>query len=140
MNLFAYGTLMWPEVLESVIGRHLDGVRATLGGYQRRRIIGEHYPAIIPASGEVVDGILYENLTEADFLHLDLFEGEEYDRVTVQIGNIEAQAYVLAERWRHIMDKQPWLPEHLSPEHLAIFCDEYKGWHQLGRRLPKRER
>lgn len=128
MNLFAYGTLMWPEVLKSVIGRQLEGTPVTLQGYRRLRIKGEQYPAVIPATGDEVGGILYTDLSASEFLHLDRFEGEEYDRVAVRIDGTEANLYVLAEGWLHIADDQIWLPEQMSPDHLAAFCNEYKGW------------
>ncbi len=124
MNLLAYGTLMWPEVLEVVIGRCMEGVPATLHGYLRLRVTGELYPAIVPAEREDVEGILYTGLTDADFRHLDRFEGEAYDRVEVQVGDAVAQVYLLAEHWRHIAEERPWNPEHMRPEHLAAFCRE----------------
>ena len=131
MNLFAYGTLMWPEVLEAVIGRRLEGEKVTLRGFRRLRIKGEHYPAIIAASGNSVSGVLYDGLTPEDFEHLDRFEGEEYQRKRQQIDNTSVQVYVLAENWIHILEETPWVPEQLSVERLASFCSEYKGWTDL---------
>ena len=87
MNLFAYGTLMWPEVLEAVIGRRLSGASVSLCGFLRIRMKGELYPALIDAQArDEVEGILYRGLTEAEFRHLDRFEGGEYDRREVCIG------------------------------------------------------
>lgn len=131
MNLFAYGTLMWPEVLESVIGRHLEGRPAMLPGYLRLRIKDEHYPAIIPKAGEQVDGRIYTGLSGTEFDHLDRFEGEEYDRMTVAVGADDAEVYVLAGRCRHLAEQTPWLPEDLRPDYLAAFCREYKGWRHV---------
>ncbi len=130
-NLFAYGTLMWPEVLEGVIGRRLKGRPATLTGFLRLRVIGEHYPAVIPSPGDEVDGLLYDGLTDTDFRHLDRFEGEEYDRVTVCIGHVSVEVYVLAAQWRHLAEEKPWRPEQMLAEHLAAFREEYKGWHDI---------
>ena len=128
MNLFAYGTLMWPEVLESVIGRSLSGTPAILRDHLRLRIKGEHYPAVIPRAGHSVPGILYQGLGDADFRQLDRFEGEEYNRLMKPIGAVEAQVYVFGERYRHLLDDQAWWPEQMTPAQLADFCREYKGW------------
>ena len=131
MNLFAYGTLMWPEVMASVIGRRIEGVRATLNGYQRLRVKGEHYPVVVASEDDSVEGILYPNLTEEDFDQLDRFEGEEYVRITVCVDGTEAQVYVLSEEWWHIAEMEAWRPEEMRPEHLASFCAEYKGWREV---------
>lgn len=133
MNLFAYGTLMWPEVLESVIGRRLQGTPATLSGFLRLRVKNEHYPVVVPSDGGQVKGVLYGGLTESEFLYLDRFEGEEYDRIAVQAGSVAAQAYVLSECWRHIAEDSPWHPEQVRPKHLAAFREEYKGWRDINR-------
>ncbi len=130
-KLFAYGTLMWPVVLESVIGRRLEGVPAILEGFIRLRVKGEHYPVIVPSATDVVEGMIYVGLTATDFQHLDRFEGEAYDRVTVQAGGAHAQAYVLSDRWRHLADDCRWYPEQLGPEKLSAFCAEYEGWRDL---------
>lgn len=130
MNLFAYGTLMWPEVLEAVIGRRPEGVKAVLGGYLRLRISGACYPAIVPSEGGRVEGVVYRSLNAAEYERLDRFEGEEYERTTVMAGGIAAQAYVLSPSWLHLAEPVPWNPEDLHPEQLAAFRREYKGWPQ----------
>jgi gamma-glutamylcyclotransferase (GGCT)/AIG2-like uncharacterized protein YtfP len=131
MNLFAYGTLMWPEVLAAVMGRRLAGEEATLAGYERLRVVGQHYPVIVPMTDSDVEGVLYRDLTDQEFDAVDAFEGEEYNRVEVRVGDTTAQVYVLNELFRHIAASEPWHPEQLTPEHLAAFCGEYTGWDQL---------
>lgn len=135
MQLFAYGTLMWPEVMQSVVGRRLLGVSARLSGYRRLRVKGEHYPVIIASLEDTVDGILYTDLSEHEFELLDQFEGEEYERVSVRIGNSEAQVYVLADGWWHIVNPCIWRAEDVRPEHLRSFCNEYKGWNSLKKHI-----
>ena len=119
MNLFAYGTLMWPEVMEALLGRRPEGIPAVLAGYRRLRLKAKHYPVMVAASGAAVEGTLYTGLSEKDFEVLDAFEGEEYDRETVSLGSGFAQAYILAPRWRHLADSVPWRPEQFKPEHFA---------------------
>ncbi len=131
MNLFAYGTLMWTEVLESVIGRPLAGVPATLPGYRRIRIKGVHYPAVISSGNDEVTGVLYDGLSEADFRNLDRFEGEEYERLTVCVAGKAAEVYVLSPAWMHLADTRSWHPEDMEAEHLAAFRTGYKGWRDL---------
>lgn len=128
MNLFAYGTLMWPEVLETVIGRRVGGMPATLHGFRRLRVKEKLYPALVDAhSHNVVEGIFYRDLTEEEFRRLDRFEGEEYDRKEVCIGTQRAHVYVLNGGWRHIADSRPWRPEDLQKKKLQAFCAECRG-------------
>lgn len=131
MNLFAYGTLMWPEVLEAVMGRRMAGEKVTLAGYKRLRVKGQHYPVMLESPDDSVNGVLYNGLTEEEFHCLDAFEGVEYDRTEVALGEGTAFAYVLSNDWKHIADSCLWKPEQLRPEELAMFCEEYKGWSKV---------
>jgi gamma-glutamylcyclotransferase (GGCT)/AIG2-like uncharacterized protein YtfP len=131
MNLFAYGTLMWPEVLKAVVGRRMEGEKATLAGYTRLRVKGQHYPVIIQSLEDSVEGVLYSGLTREEFQYLDTFEGVAYDQVEVKIGEIQTQVYVLSNDWKHLATSEIWKPEQLKPEHLAEFCQEYKAWTEV---------
>lgn len=131
MNLFAYGTLMWPDVLEAVTGRRMEGRKITLSGYKRVRVKDQHYPVILQSEEDSVEGILYLHLTEEEFRCLDAFEGMEYDRTEVLLGEDNAFAYVLSNDWEHVADSTPWKPEDMRPEHLAMFCEEYRGWSEV---------
>lgn len=131
MNLFAYGTLMWPEVLESVMGRRVAGTEAVLADYVRLRVKDQHYPAVVQSAGDSTKGLLYRGLTTEEFRCLDAFEGEEYDRIEADIAGTRAFVYVLSSRWRHIAEPKRWHPEELRPEMLARFCADYKGWSDL---------
>lgn len=127
MNLFAYGTLMWPDVLEAVTGRRMAGEKITLAGYKRLRAKDRHYPVILRSPEDSVSGVLYTGLTEEEFQCLDAFEGVEYDRTEVALGEGTAFAYVLSNDWKHIADSKPWIPDPLRPEDVAMFCKEYTG-------------
>jgi len=119
---------MWPEVLEAVIGRRIAGEEATVMGYDRLRVVGQHYPVVVPSLEDSVVGVRYRGLTAADFQRLDAFEGEEYDRAEVAVGGERAYLYVLSDGWQHIADSVRWHPEDLRPEHLAAFRNDYKCW------------
>lgn len=120
-NLFAYGTLMWRDVLESVIGRRLQGERAVLSGYRRLCVKGEWYPAVVPSEGDTVEGLLYRGITESEIILLDAFEGSEYNRTEEWLCGTSALVYVLSPVWSHIADARPWFPEMLKPEQVASF-------------------
>lgn len=127
-NLFAYGTLMWPDVLKAVTGRRMAGEKMTLPGYKRLRVKNQPYPVIIRSPEDSVSGVLYTGLTEEEFQCLDAFEGVEYDRTEVVLGEATAFAYVLSNDWKHIADSKPWNPDQLKPEDLEMFVEEGSDW------------
>lgn len=51
--LFAYGTLMFPEVLQVLLGRVPDVVSATVAGWRVARLPGRIYPVMVAAEAMV---------------------------------------------------------------------------------------
>jgi hypothetical protein len=94
---FFYGTLMSPAVLRRVLfgpqasdpnsttRRPLAARDALLPGFQRRRVRGADYPAIVPRAGAETRGVLVRGLTPGDVWRLDVFEGDEYARREVEV-------------------------------------------------------
>jgi gamma-glutamylcyclotransferase (GGCT)/AIG2-like uncharacterized protein YtfP len=123
--LFAYGTLIFPEVLEAITGRWRRPQNATLPGYARYRLKRHIYPAIIPKPGAAVHGVLYRNLDKAALTALDRFEDTCYERVRVRVmtarGPRPAFAYVLPAARRHLLDEREWDPGRFRARHLARY-------------------
>ncbi|RDA92355.1 hypothetical protein CP533_4392 [Ophiocordyceps camponoti-saundersi (nom. inval.)] len=94
-SAFFYGTLMAPEIFFSVcyglesppqLIRDIHTFTpAILDGYCRHRIRSADYPAVVPETGRSVRGIYVTGLTDANIHKLDRFEGEEYERVEVDV-------------------------------------------------------
>ena len=95
-SAFFYGTLMVPQVLHRVLfgstTPHESQIQAlkiqpaVLPGYIRHRVVDADYPAVIASSepSACVRGTYVQGLTAADIWRLDIFEGDEYERVWVQ--------------------------------------------------------
>ena len=89
---------------------------AMLHGYTRHRVQGQDYPAIIAdaAEGACVRGMLAAGITEANMLRLDIFEGSEYERRTVDVDitvegvkkTVKAQVYVFTNPGR--LEHREW--------------------------------
>lgn len=111
-GLFAYGTLMCPDILEREAGLRLSGSPAVLRHYRRRRLRGELYPAMVQAAGEVVEGLLFRHLPASAWTLLDRFEGEMYRRTLVQVqtasGEEAAYAYVLQPAYESLLTDESW--------------------------------
>jgi gamma-glutamylcyclotransferase (GGCT)/AIG2-like uncharacterized protein YtfP len=140
-TLFAYGTLLFPEVFLAVTGRReASSSAATLRGFVRRRVVGEIFPAIVEAEErDRVIGVIWSGLDERDLDRLDVFEGDLYQRRRVEVGaprasDREVWTYVLAAAWRHRLGAEPWDPLAFERDHLVAFVD------RLARSLAPRAR
>ena len=120
-SLFAYGSLQLGNVFEAVTRQSLTGAPATLEGFQRTKLKGFGFPAIIPASGMQTPGLIYSGLLEEAWHRLDAFEDDFYERlrVIIHLANgewIEADTYVLAKHCHHLSMNEPWSLDDLDPE------------------------
>ena len=87
MNLFTYGSLMYPQVWSRVMNGAHSHQRAVVRGCARRQLPGEVYPAMIADEPDsIVEGVLYADVTEAEIARLDKFENEgvDYRRIVVR--------------------------------------------------------
>src|SRR5262245_45492617 len=109
MHVFTYGTLMFPEVWQAVVGRQFTTVAATATGYAIYRVRDAVFPGII-AAGErdTVRGVVYLDVDAASLASLDLFEDDFYRRVTLSLTCDDGQrraadAYVVPEKNREVL-------------------------------------
>ena len=120
--LFVYGTLLFGEVLDRVVGRRPDSRRAAAPGYAVRRVPGQSYPGMIADPRGVAGGLLLAGLSALELRALDLYEGDEYRRTSITVVDetgavLEVETYladeagVSEETWT-----SPWfLEHHLDP-------------------------
>lgn len=110
-QIFVYGTLLVPEVMQRVTGRQPPGRPATLKGYQRYRLHQRSYPGIVPEPAAEVAGLLY-SVDSRILTTLDRYEDPYYERCPVIVetasGKHEAYAYVIPPARRHLIDPRPW--------------------------------
>lgn len=138
MNLFTYGTLMFPEVLEAVSGKSYGSVESLLKGYRRVLVRGRPYPGIYACQGHDTTGRLYSGLDESLLVLLDRFEGSLYERrrVTVQApgrSSVDATVYVIADNSMHMLSSEPWIAERFLAEWFDPYvqtCHEFRRRHQ----------
>ena len=135
-NLFAYGTLMCEEIMEEVSGIKPDMVKASLIGYTRQTVRGEHYPAIKPEEQNDVQGIVYMDLPIEAWERLDRFEGELYVRTQVQaITNhnsiIHADTYVIHPAHQNCLSEEIWDYEKFLLGGKSHFLNLYRGFSEL---------
>jgi gamma-glutamylcyclotransferase (GGCT)/AIG2-like uncharacterized protein YtfP len=132
-SLIAYGSLMWAEILERVIGRWVVGKPICIHGYRRCRITGATYPAIVPDSSSQVDCILYEALSARELQALDAFESDEYIRRAVSYCSRNGKE-VIGQAWVYVYAGSTsalsgeWDPEHFNQNGKHEFLAEFRGF------------
>jgi len=134
MNLFTYGSLMFPEVWTRLVGPPGRCERSRLRGYATRRKRDDVFPGLITADPQaVVSGIVYFDLSDGVLKRLDEFETDFYRRmsVTVELTNgqpIPAEVYVVAGDRFDALGDEPWDAEVFRRDHLEGFLQNYRGW------------
>jgi gamma-glutamylcyclotransferase (GGCT)/AIG2-like uncharacterized protein YtfP len=137
MNIFTYGSLMFRRVWSIVVTGHYSTSQARLFGYQRRKIKGETYPALIPGKQhDFVDGIIYFKVDLKDRIRLDNFEGHYYTKIQESFRlsdqqTVRAQVYVFKPEYRGLVEKEPWNPEWFKTSGIHDFMTAYRGYNRI---------
>ena len=134
-HLFAYGSLMCPDIMQRVSGLTLMGEAATAHGYRRCKVQGEPYPAVLADRDASVSGILYRNLSETAWRRLDQFEGAMYRRVAISVNtadaSITAGLYLVHPDFRHRLLADDWSFEEFLRQGKSQFELDYLGFDTL---------
>ena len=98
MNLFVYGTLVSPKVLQELLGRKLESEPARLNGYTLIRTPATfgYYPIAVPRKNGAVAGLILRGLTSQDLDILDEYEEVghgPYQRIVVS-AKLESGEFV----------------------------------------------
>ncbi len=138
MNVFAYGTLMFPEIWQRVTGRPADGLRGQLPGFSIWCVRDAEFPGIIASDdGAVVPGVVYLDVDETALARLDAFENDFYRREVVMITcedghQREAEAYVVPETGRGVLSDEPWQKDQfIARGGLDRFAHHFDGFRRV---------
>jgi gamma-glutamylcyclotransferase (GGCT)/AIG2-like uncharacterized protein YtfP len=114
MHVFTYGTLMFPEVWQAVVGREFASVPGTAAGYAIYRVQDAVFPGIAAADErDSVRGVVYLDVDHASVARLDLFEDDFYVRRSVWIDCEDgerraADAYVVPPENESVLTDERW--------------------------------
>lgn len=136
-RLFAYGTLMFPEVREALLGTALDSEQVVLRGFARYTV--RHpgwapFPAIVAEPGAAVSGLLVFDLDAVAMATLDRFENVDnglYARTALTVADEagrsrSAMGYVAGSVLvPHL--RGPWDPELFRHRGLEAFMKRVFG-------------
>lgn len=126
MNLFTYGSLMFPEVWLRVAGAAFPSQAGTLDDHAAWKVKGQTYPGLTEAAGRQVNGVVYLDVDATAAARLDAFEGDFYSRKSVLVRladgrSIEADVYLVGENFRDSLSPERWDPEEFRANHLGSF-------------------
>lgn len=139
MNVFTYGSLMFPEVWQRVVRGNYASRKAYVSGMRRFAVKDELYPAVVEGKVEDrVDGVLYGGLNESDLMLLDVFEGDQYVRQTVTVTleggeTAQAEVYVFKAQFRNLLEGRDWDAGQFGLQYLQEFIQREKDNFDLSR-------
>ena len=127
---------MFADIMFRVTKNRYKSESALLRNYRRLTVRDEWYPGILPSKGDVVTGMVYFRLTEADWRRLDLFEGEMYRRETINVEfadgrSASAQTYVVRPQFEYRLSGKGWSAEAFRRAGKKQFQTRYFGFDML---------
>lgn len=140
MHVFTYGTLMFPEVWQAVVGRQFETIEGTAAGFAIFRVVDAVFPGLAAGGDQdTVPGVVYLDVDHASLTRLDLFEDDFYDRQSLWVQCVDgqrraAEAYVVPPRNRHVLSDEPWLrAPFLASGGLEHFIRRFRGFERVVR-------
>ena len=83
MNIFCYGSLMWPDLWQHEVRNQYPAKDAILKNYRCRRVKGSFEPGLIRSPNhddvDYVAGKLYLDVNERDFEAIVAYHGKNYE-------------------------------------------------------------
>jgi gamma-glutamylcyclotransferase (GGCT)/AIG2-like uncharacterized protein YtfP len=138
MHVFTYGTLMFPEVWQLVVGRPFAHVGGHVTGFALYRVADAVFPGMLATTtADVVRGVVYFDVDGEAIARLDQFEDDYYRRETVALkcddGRIcDAAAYIVPPENRGKLTDEPWTcDEFVARGDLEHFIARYGGFGRL---------
>lgn len=138
MNFFAYGSLVFPAVMEAVTGGAFPSEPATLRGFARFQLRARRYPGIAERAGESTAGRLYASLDARAFAFLDLFEDDFYERRELAVersdGSVSgASCYVIPPRHAGLLLDAAWSETRFAEHDLPRYLTHCRTFHARAR-------
>ena len=132
-HLFAYGSLIVPEVMEAVAGRSFAHAPARLLGYERRALVDRVYPGVVARAGAETSARVYLDLDGRALRRVDFFEADEYTRESVEVvldggSRLSAEVYVIRSDQRDLTRPEPWDEQAFIGSELPSYLERTRAW------------
>ncbi|HEY3260963.1 MAG TPA: gamma-glutamylcyclotransferase family protein [Pseudonocardiaceae bacterium] len=125
MDLFVYGTLLFPEVLIALLGRVPARQPASAVGWRVAALPGRPYPGLVPHPGGTALGQVISGLVESEARLLDDYEDGGYRLTAITLADGRScPSYV----WRAGVLAQDWSLDRFAADQLAGYVLECARW------------
>jgi len=132
VDLFVYGTLLFPDVLTVLLGRVPARSPAVADGWRAAALPGRVYPGLVPDPVRRATGLVIGGLTAADIALLDAYEEDDYRLADITLADgTSCPTYV----WRRDVLADDWNPRWFADTHLAEYAAHCRRW-RAGYRPP----
>lgn len=124
--LFAYGTLRFPDVLRTLLGRVPEHTPAIASGWRVAALDGRVYPMLVPGDG-AAGGVLISGLTAEEWRVIDAYEDDFYalELLTLVDGR---QGWAYLTRDHTVVLPTDWSPGDFTVRHLPDFTCRLRAW------------
>jgi gamma-glutamylcyclotransferase (GGCT)/AIG2-like uncharacterized protein YtfP len=127
--LFVYGSLMFDDVLDAIIGRIPAAVSASTIGWRSVALPERTYPGMIPQPGHKTSGRVLADLSPAEWDVLDRFEDPVYSLKRVPTDTeYPAWAYVCPSGLLPGGAARDWDAQRFADEHLESYVKTCAEW------------
>ena len=141
MKLFVYGSLQHPCVWQKLLAKKtsFNDSSAVLQGWKAVQVRREVYPGLVQAAHSQVQGVIKSGLSKEDLLKLDVFEGQQYQRVLLTVNDTQGQkqrVFVYQTKKAHVihLSNKTWCYQTFRQRGLQSFLKRYVGFVKLAGR------
>lgn len=126
-NIFCYGPLAQPEVMNALAGRTVQGNPGFLDGYEIGVIAPDALPGAYPAQGGRITGVVYSGITDQDVkilngFHDSYFEYTDNLPIVPRMGEpAPASSWIIPDRHKDIMSRKAWNTDAFRKNDLTRF-------------------
>ena len=135
-NLFAYGTLLVPDIWDLVVGESFRSEPAVLPEFEVFRVIGGDFPGITKSerADAKVPGRVYFDLDEITIARLDAYEGTFYERLKVECNHKESDEQIHCDTYiipkpaaEGVLSVEVWTLEWFQAEAQDAYIGRMRG-------------
>jgi gamma-glutamylcyclotransferase (GGCT)/AIG2-like uncharacterized protein YtfP len=124
--LFAYGSLLFPEVLRALLGRVPERTPAVAAGWRVAALTGRRYPGLVPGDAHAA-GMLITGLRPGEWRVVDAFEDDMYELRKLPLSkDRHGWAYVCRDGRRVL--PHDWDLGRFVTDHLASYVEACAAW------------
>ena len=133
MDLFVYGTLLFPDVLEALLGRVPAMAPAHAAGWRVAALPGRLYPGLVAHRQATASGMVITGLELGERRLLDAYEDTGYRLTAIDLADgRNCAAYV----WRTAVLAEDWCRRTFAEDHLAGYVERCARWRATCGRPP----